>query len=134
MEAQLLELTQTAQAQVQEGREAAAVGEDRMSARDIAKLQEVEEELKEIKGEFNLERQSFEQQLVAEAKRTHHAERERKAAREEVEQMHLAEQRAREVVQVREQRDKVRDSHTGPGSREANERGRESGRHTGTGS
>ena len=117
VEAQLQELSQTAQAQVQEGREAAVVGEDRMSAENKAKLEEVEQELKEVKGEFYLERQSFEQRLAAETEYTHRTEREREVAREEVEQMHLAEQRAREEVlrlqhtlaaekQMREQRGK----------------------------
>ena len=98
VEAQLQELSQTAQAQVWEGREAATVGEDRMSAENKVKLVEVERELKEVKGEFYLERQSFEQQLAAVAERTHRAEREREVAREEVERMHLAEQTARKEV------------------------------------
>ena len=72
--------------------------EDGMSAEDKVKLEEVERELKEVKGEFYLERQSLEQRLAAKAECTHHAEREREVAREEVERMHLAEQRAREEV------------------------------------
>ena len=105
------------EAQIQEGREAAAMGENRMSAENKAELKEVERELKEVMGEFYLERRSFEQQQAAEAKHIHRAERDRKMAREEVEQMHLAEQRAKEEVlrlqhtlaadkQMREQRDK----------------------------
>ena len=99
LQKRLEEQYQRAQVEVQEGREAAAVGADKMSSEDKAKLEEVERELKEIKGEFYLERQSFEQWLAAEAEHTHCAEREREAAREEVERMHLAEQTAREEVQ-----------------------------------
>ena len=103
VEAQVQELSQTAQAQVQEGREAAVVGEDRVSAENKVKLEEVERELKQVKGEFYLERQSFEQRLDAEAERTHRAEREREVAREEVERMHLAEQTAREALTAEKQ-------------------------------
>ena len=101
LQQQLEKQSQIAQveAQVQEGREAAAVGEDRISAEDKVKLEEVEQELKDVKGEFYLERQSFDLRLAAETERTHCAEREREVAREEVERMHLAEQRAREEIQ-----------------------------------
>ena len=98
---QLAEQSQRAQVdvQVQEGREAAAMGADKKASEDREKLENIERELKAVKGEFYLERQSFDQRLATEAERTHRAEREREVAREEVEQMHLAEQIAREAVQ-----------------------------------
>ena len=49
-------------------------------------LEEVQEELKCVKKEFYLERQSFEQRLAAETECTHRAERDREIARQEVEQ------------------------------------------------
>ena len=56
------------------------------TSQDILKLEEVQEELKCVKEEFYLQRQSFEQRLATETECTHRAERDREIARQEVEQ------------------------------------------------
>ena len=65
----------------------------------------VEQELKlvNVKEEYYLEQQSFDQQLAAEVERTHRAERERQVARQEVEQAREEAKRIENALETEQQ-------------------------------